>query len=493
MPYLMKHKADPVTGLPMSSKDLVTLHMDRNEETGKWQCPVLNKPFLNHTKIVAIMQRDGVNANVYSYEAVHELCYKSKSYVDLISGEKFNKKTDVIVLQDANNPELSTLRDINHFKHTSALRQQNSDANEGNNGVRLSVTASRIMDKMKRKREEEEKEQQKKNQKKSISDGHKVKIFTNDLTGVSMTSGKASGSLTSTAMSVTNHNDAREATEEEILQAHFAAMKQMKRKGFVRFHTNLGIIDLELHCDIVPKTCMNFLGLCEKGSYDGTKFHRSIRNFMVQGGKATSASEKGKSIWGGAFEDEFDDRLKHSGEGILAMANSGANTNARQFYITYKSAPHLDRKHSVFGRIVKGIDVLHSIEDVPTDKKDRPCREIKLERAEVLYSPVEDAAEKERVRIQKRSELRRLEKEERRALALGKTIPNVAAAATQPDKTLDQEIGRYLPKPSKSSKKVKKKKDQEDAVALEQSSSPSFVSRLPPPPKKTTFGDFDGW
>jgi peptidyl-prolyl cis-trans isomerase-like protein 2 len=178
------------------------------------------------------------------------------------------------------------------------------------------------------------------------------------------------------------------------------------------------------------------------------------------------------------------------------MANSGANTNARQFYITYKSAPHLDRKHSVFGRIIKGMDVLHAMEEVPTDKKDRPFKEIRLEKAEVMYSPIEEAAEKERLRIQKRSEVKRLEKEERRSLALGKTIPSKAAIAhdgdTKEGDSVAQEIGRYLPKHSKPNKKVKRYKPKdEQGIGLEESSIP--LSRLPPPPKKTTFGDFNGW
>ena len=514
LPYLMKHKADPVTGLPMTTRSLITLCMDKDDETGKWQCPVLNKPFLNHTKIVAVIQNDKSNANVYSYEAVHELNYKAKSYIDLISGEKFNKKTDVIVLQDPSNLELTALRDINNFKHTSALRKLNNEkyANGKNHDVKLSVTASRIIDKMKRKRQDDdEKERKNKIQaaSSSSSNSKKLKVFTDDLTGVSMTSGKASGSLTSTAMNVHNNNDAREATEEEVLQAKFAALKKLKKKGFVRFNTNLGVIDFELHCDIVPKTCTNFIGLCEKGVYNGTKFHRSIRNFMIQGGKPTSTTgsasaagrkqngEKETSLWGEAFEDEFDDRLKHSGAGILAMANSGANTNARQFYISYKSAPHLDRKHTVFGRIVKGIDTLRDMEEVPTDKKDRPSREIQLMSAEVMYSPIDEAGEKERLRIQKRADAKRLEMEERRASALGNTKPleiqNASASVTQTkEDSINQIVGCYLPKANTSSLSNKKKKSSKhDDIGTHVEVLP--ISRLPPPPKKTTFGDFSGW
>jgi len=491
LPYVMKHKADPVTGMHMTSKDLVSLQMDKDEETGKWQCPVLNKPFLNHTKIVAVIQEDRSTANVYSYKAVHELNLKAKSYFDLISGIAFDRKKDVIILQDPSNLELIRLRDINHFKHSKALRQQNSEQMDGSDNVKLSVTASRIIDKMKRKREDNEKEKKAK----AASDGggpsKKLKVFTDDLTGVSMTSGKASGSFTSSAMNVDNDNSAREATEKEILLAKFAAMKKLKKKGFVRLNTNLGVIDVELRCDIVPKTCMNFIGLCENGAYNNTCFHRSIRNFMIQGGKPSQKSDAETSLWGDSFEDEFDDRLKHTGSGVLSMANAGSNTNKRQFFITFKSAPHLDRKHSVFGRILKGMNVLTAMENVPIDKKDRPRDIIKIITAEVIYSPIEEATEKERVRIQKRAEAKRLEKEERQLSALGsitKTVNTASALVPGVNEDDDPAIGKYLPKTAIGKNKCKKSNTTEEEGLI---TTP--VSRLPPPPKKTTFGDFSGW
>ena len=143
--------------------------------------------------------------------------------------------------------------------------------------------------------------------------------------------------------------------------------------------TNLGNLDIELHCDIAPRTCMDFVGLVEKGWYDGTQFHRSIRNFMIQGGgsknkKGISGERKKKkskdeqSNWGHPFQDEFDQRLKLVGPGILSMANAGRNTNNCQFFITFKSASHLDNKHSVFGKVVQGLNVLREIENITTDK-----------------------------------------------------------------------------------------------------------------------------
>jgi peptidyl-prolyl cis-trans isomerase-like protein 2 len=450
----------------------------------------MNKPFLNHTKVVASIQHDRSIANVYSYDAFYEVNVKAKKYNDLISGEKFDRKTDVIILQDPADEELSVLRDINHFKHTNALREQaNEKANEKNN-IQLSLTASRIIDQMKRKREDE-RDKEKKNTENlnAFDESKKIKIYTDELTGISMTSGKASGSFTSTALNLSNDNSAREATQEEIQQAMFAAMKKMKKKGFVRFRTNLGDIDFELYCDITPRTCTNFIGLCERGVYNNTCFHRSIRNFMIQGGKPKDKTETETSLWGDAFCDEFDDRLKHVGPGILSMANAGPNTNKRQFFITFKSAPHLDRKHSVFGRVVKGLDVLSMMEAVPTDKRDRPEREIKIEGVEILYSPVEEAAEKERIRIEQRAILKQREKEERQARALGLTSSIRPPETDESLKSDNLIVGKYLPKSAIRNDSVIRLESNEHYEDKEGLGN----SRLPPPPKRTIFGDFSGW
>ena len=165
-PYLMKHKVDPVTGRPMTSRDLLILNMDKDESTGKWQCPVLNKPFTDRTKIVAIRQRPpGNEANVFCYEAYHELNVKAKNYLDLVSGLKFTKD-DVIVLQDQNDERHCKLRDIQNFSHIHTQRDaaaaaaviNNNNNTTGDSGnVRHSVTASRIMDKLSREKLKREK------------------------------------------------------------------------------------------------------------------------------------------------------------------------------------------------------------------------------------------------------------------------------------------------------------------------------------------------
>ncbi len=124
------------------------------------------------------------------------------------------------------------------------------------------------------------------------------------------------------------------------------------------FETNKGTIRIELFDDKTPKTCGNFEKLCEKKFYDGLTFHRVIDNFMIQGGCPEGTGTGGP---GYKFEDEFVPELKHDGPGVLSMANAGPNTNGSQFFITHVATPHLDGRHSVFGKVIEGQDVVDSI------------------------------------------------------------------------------------------------------------------------------------
>merc|ERR1719334_1337720 len=166
-----------------------------------------------------------------------------------------------------------------------------------------------------------------------------------------------------------------------------------KKKGYVRIQTNLGPLNLELYCDTVPKTCENFLTHCANGYYNNTVFHRSIRHFMVQGGDPEGTGSGGNSIWGKAFKDEFKPQYSHTGRGVLSMANSGPDTNKSQFFITYRSCKHLDGKHTIFGKLVGGMDVLTHIEAIGTDNKDRPVEDIILQRAVLFVDPFVEAEE----------------------------------------------------------------------------------------------------
>jgi len=169
--------------------------------------------------------------------------------------------------------------------------------------------------------------------------------------------------------------------------------ERVKKKAYVRMNTTHGMLNFELHSDMVPKTCDNFLRLCVSGYYDGTMFHRSIRNFMIQGGDPDGTGLGGQSVWGAPFKDEFKPNLTHSGRGVLSMANSGPNTNKSQFFVTFRSARHLDNKHSVFGRVVGGLETLDKIEAIATDSKDRPKEKIVVINCQVFVNPYEEADE----------------------------------------------------------------------------------------------------
>lgn len=122
--------------------------------------------------------------------------------------------------------------------------------------------------------------------------------------------------------------------------------------------TDLGDIVISLHADKAPRTVNNFVFLAREGFYDGVIFHRVISNFMAQGGDPTHTGSGGP---GYSFEDEFHPDLRHDKPGVLSMANAGPNTNGSQFFLTHVAVPHLDDRHSVFGQVIKSLDVLLSI------------------------------------------------------------------------------------------------------------------------------------
>jgi peptidyl-prolyl cis-trans isomerase B (cyclophilin B) len=145
------------------------------------------------------------------------------------------------------------------------------------------------------------------------------------------------------------------------------------------FHTNAGAIVIELHDDDAPKTVENFHKLAADGFYDGLVFHRVIRDFMIQGGCPEGTGTGGP---GYTFEDEINEHKIV--RGALAMANAGPNTNGSQFFIvTAESAPWLDGKHTVFGRVVDGMDAVDAIESTKTDAGDRPAEPQTIERVEL--------------------------------------------------------------------------------------------------------------
>ncbi len=149
----------------------------------------------------------------------------------------------------------------------------------------------------------------------------------------------------------------------------------------VKIETTLGEIEAELYSSEVPKTVENFVTLADKGFYDGIIFHRVIPDFMIQTGDPTGTGTGGP---GYKFNDEISPKLKHDTPGVLSMANSGPNTNGSQFFITDKATPWLDKRHSVFGRVTKGLEVVKKIANTPRDSGDKPLTPVVMKKVTIL-------------------------------------------------------------------------------------------------------------
>ena len=154
------------------------------------------------------------------------------------------------------------------------------------------------------------------------------------------------------------------------------------------FHTTMGDFEIELYPKECPETVWNFVNLAEGRQetekegpfYNGLVFHRVIRGFMIQGGDPECSGRGGP---GYRFEDEFNAKLRHTSEGILSMANAGPGTNGSQFFITLGPTPHLDNRHTVFGKVVSGLDVVKKIGDTPVAAGDRPRTDVAITTLEI--------------------------------------------------------------------------------------------------------------
>jgi len=155
----------------------------------------------------------------------------------------------------------------------------------------------------------------------------------------------------------------------------------------VILETNRGDITLCLFPEQAPRAVENFLGLDRKGYYDGTIFHRVIPNFMIQGGDPTGTGRGGASLWGKPFPDEFSPSLRFDRVGLLAMANSGPGTNGSQFFITLAKTPWLNDHHTIFGEVIKGMEVVKAIELSPRGGGDHPLQDQKIIKARILKGP----------------------------------------------------------------------------------------------------------
>lgn len=363
------------------------------------------KVFTAHSHIVAIR----TTGNVYLFEAVDELNLKIKSFKDLLTDEPF-KKSDIITLQNPDDPAHMALRDISNFKHLQTMRDEASASRSSSESshVRHNPTSDRVMQALKKQQEE-----------KNIADATAAAVAASlaadqvdpeadvanikalsptcedVIPGHTITDQRAGGSLTSSSAGVHTKNFLRPPTADEIREARWSHMRKFGKKAYVQLQTSEGNINLEVHCDWSPRTSWNFLTLCERGYYDDTIFHRLVPGFMVQGGDPTGTGSGGESAWGAPFRDEFDSRLGHDKRGIVSMANSGSNTNGSQFFITMAATPHLDLKHGIFAHVVGGMDCLDRIEKLETKVElEAPVSEINLFKVNVFVNPIKEMEEK---------------------------------------------------------------------------------------------------
>jgi peptidyl-prolyl cis-trans isomerase-like 4 len=167
----------------------------------------------------------------------------------------------------------------------------------------------------------------------------------------------------------------------------------------VRIETNLGSLTFNLHVKEAPNTCRNFIKLCKISYYNWCIFHRVERDFVAQSGDPTGTGNDGQSFDSIVnvqnpkyFKDEISGRLRHDGKGVLAMANSGKDRNGSQFYVTLSERPldFLDEKHTIFGRVTEGLEVLDKINNAFLDEKERPLEDVYIKRAVILEDPFPD-------------------------------------------------------------------------------------------------------
>lgn len=297
------------------------------------------------------------------------------------------------------------------------------------------------------------------------------------------TSGATAASFTSTGLTPTTATDLAILSDEEYM----LKPRRVKGKGYARISTNHGDLNLELYPEFAPKAVWNFIQLAKKGYYNGVAFHRNIRSFMIQGGDPSGTGRGGQSCWGKSFADELEGPLAHDGRGVVSMANKGKDTNTSQFFILYRAAKHLDRKHTIFGRVIEGLDTtLKRLEAVEVDEKSRPIEACRIEDVVVYVDPFEEFLKQ---RSEKEAEEARAERlrlqggaEDDRTTWTGKRI----RADGKPDSDAGRNgVGKYLKQAAESAHGVG-----EDEIVGEwdEQEPPSKKAR-----KSGGFGNFDAW
>ena len=476
---------------------MIKLNFTKNED-GDYVDPVTFKVFTDNTHIVALKN----TGNIFAYDTVQRLNIKAKMWRDLVSNEEFSRQ-DIVTIQDPQNIES---RNISSFKYkqdgvSTLTEEQELERIDPTRNVNKSAlgNAARVL-------KAKEAVELARSKRKPLDPNHNPALPSKSngansnstlrstqapkavpFNAARHTTGKAAQSFTSTGY--TPHTAAERALltdEEYMLQP-----KRVKQKGYARISTNHGDLNIELRPEFAPHAVWNFVQLAKKGYYNGLVFHRNIRNFMIQGGDPTGTGRGGQSIWGKNFNDEFEGPLTHDGRGVVSMANKGKNTNSSQFFILYRAAKHLDRKHTIFGQVVGGLDVLSRLENVPVQDSDkRPINDIEMKEVTVFVDPFEefqkakkeqDEAEREKEEIKRQGGT-----EDDRTTWTGKRIRADGTVVADSEDGV-KGVGKYLKAIQSSSNGL----TEEDEIVEEWDEVPEEPVKKKA--KMGGFGNFDNW
>jgi len=486
--WLSRHPdTNPVDGTPLKRADLITLNFTKNED-GEYVDPVTYKVFTDNTHIVALRK----SGNVFAWDTVERLNIKAKNWRDLVSDEEFTRK-DIITLQD---PQSIESRDFSSYKHVkdgdTVVAENESSVNKDALGNAAKILKAK--EAVARARENRKIKEQGGTTSKAIANlprnGSAAAATTEPkkpaYNAAVYTSGKAAASFTSTG--VTPHTSGERALLSD--EDYMLKPKRVKQKGYARISTSLGDLNIELLPEFAPRAVWNFVKLAQKGYYDHTIFHRNIKGFMIQGGDPTGTGRGGQSIWGKPFEDEFDGPERHSTRGILSMANKGKNTNTSQFFITYRAAPHLDRKHTIFARVVGGLDTtLRSMETAEVGEKDKPVDDIEILNVAVFVDPFEEWQKERKEKENKDLEAEEIKRQggtvDDKTTWTGKRIRADGTVESSSGEGLG--VGKYL----QAAKQEMASKDEDEIVGYVDEEED--VAPVKKKAKTGGFGNFDAW
>ncbi len=378
----------PVTGATLKLSELTPLIFERSRE-GALIDPVTLKPLTEHTHVVAIR----TSGRVYAIDTLKRLCLGPRAYRDPASGEGFDPRKDLITLNDPTQEGGGRCKRPAQAATTPAtatgIGAPGGSATDGAGPASKRPAPAAPAP--------------------AASTG--VRAFT--------TTGAAAASLTSTSMVPVTVNRAREMTEAELRAAVYARLRRAaaasgpapapaaggtgaaaggkgalgKGKGYVRMETSHGHLTIELHADLAPQTAHNFLELGRRGYYTNTRFHRLVKGFVLQGGDPTGKGTGGAPAWGEVLPDEIHPKLRHETRGVLSMANAGPGTGKSQFFITLAATSALDGRHSVFGRVIDGLETLARVEAIPTEAGGAPAAAVAAARASGVVTGKESPVE----------------------------------------------------------------------------------------------------